>query len=144
MSEPLIGIGFWRSLYEPALPAPAWFVDEHWDTTEKQRVLAYLKQGRRINHWMGYSWCRFRCGANPATMGAGDLTDGTYCWHEGLMHYLEQHQLRLPPKWCSMCWGNRNSRMPKLRSLLSPAALIPAGGCLRPAGTRPPAASWGQ
>lgn len=29
-------------------------------------------------------------------MGGDDLTDGTYCWPEGLAHYLEHHAVRLP------------------------------------------------
>ena len=29
-------------------------------------------------------------------MGACDLTDGTYCWPEGLTHYIMEHQVRLP------------------------------------------------
>lgn len=96
MIEELIGCGFWRSLLEPALPDPAWFVDEQWSETERQQVLAYLIKGRRINYWMGLSWCRFRCGESDNYMGACDLTDGTYCWPEGLAHYIENHNVRLP------------------------------------------------
>ncbi|PJJ59083.1 hypothetical protein [Hymenobacter chitinivorans] len=93
-SKPLLGFGFWRSLAEPLLPDPAWFVDAHWAASERQMVLAYLRQGRPLQQWMGQSWCRLGCG--NTTLGSADLTDGTYCWPEGLAHYLEQHQLRLP------------------------------------------------
>jgi hypothetical protein len=92
----LIGFGYWRSLYEPSLPDPAWFVDASWTEEERRRVVAYLSQGRLLHSWMGFSWCRFRCGTSPGAMGASDLTDGTYCWPEGLIHYITKHSLRLP------------------------------------------------
>jgi hypothetical protein len=92
----LTGIGFWRSFFEPLLPDPARFVDELWPEAEKQRVTAYLKQGRRLHAWMGYSWCRFRCGVDDVAMGAWDLTDGIYCWPGGLLHYITEHNVRLP------------------------------------------------
>lgn len=96
MHKPLIGLGFWRSLLEPNLPDPAWFV-KNWQTASKQaKVLQYLRQGQPKIFWMGYSWCRFRCGVATSGMGTADLTDGTYCWPEGLAHYLEQHGVRLP------------------------------------------------
>ena len=97
MADPkLIALGYWRSLHEPQLPDPAWFIDDTWPKPEQQQVLSYLRQGRSLLSFMGYSWCRFRCGAGYAEMGADDLTDGTYIWPEGLAHYVEQHQLRLP------------------------------------------------
>ncbi|UOQ97016.1 hypothetical protein MUN81_17465 [Hymenobacter sp. 5317J-9] len=94
MAEQLIGVGFWRNLRQPSLPDPAWFVDQQWSPMEQQKVLAYLAQGRYLHYWMGLSWCRFRCGEN--NMGACDLTDGTYCWPEGLAHYIIKHHVRLP------------------------------------------------
>jgi hypothetical protein len=92
----LIGVGFWRSIFEPLLPDPAWFVDKEWNVTESQQVIDYLRQGREFRLWMGRSWCRFNC--QNTSMGAADLTDGTYCWPEGLAHYLKKHKLRLPEK----------------------------------------------
>jgi len=92
--QPLIGVGFWRSLFEPLLPDPAGFVNAAWAAPERDQALAYLRRGRPLNAWMGSSWCRFGCG--EPRMGAADLTDGTYCWPEGLAHYLEKHQVRLP------------------------------------------------
>ena len=92
----LIAFGYWRSLYAPALPDPAWFVDALWAADERQRVIAYLRQGRSFVSCMGFSWCRFRCDVPLAAMGASDLTDGIYCWPEGLIHYILEHNLRLP------------------------------------------------
>jgi len=94
--QELIGLGYWRSLQEPALPDPARFVDEQWDAGTRQAVIRYLTQGHPLSSWMGYSWCRFRCGIANCQMGSGDLTDGTYCWPEGLVHYVQCHAVRLP------------------------------------------------
>jgi hypothetical protein len=95
MSE-LIGFGYWRSLHESILPDPAWFVDASWAADERQRVVAYLSQGYLFRSWMGFSWCRFRCNIPLGALGASDLTDGVYCWPEGLNHYILEHNLRLP------------------------------------------------
>ena len=94
--QELIGFGYWRSLYEPTLPDPEWFVDTHWAAATRQAVVNYLQQGYPLRHFMGYSWCRFQCGTASGAMGTADLTDGTYCWPEGLRHYLLKHAVRLP------------------------------------------------
>lgn len=95
MEKPLILIGYWHSLFEPHYPDPAWFIDPNWDAEEKQRVIDHLKAGQKMPYaQMGFSWCRFRCGIN--NLGAAELTDGKYVWPEGLVHYLEAHQVRLP------------------------------------------------
>ena len=94
--QELIGFGYWRSLYEPTLPDPEWFVDTHWAVATRQAVVIYLQQGYPLRHFMGSSWCRFRCGTTSGALGATDLTDGTYCWPEGLPHYLLKHAVRLP------------------------------------------------
>ncbi len=92
----LIGIGYWHSCYEPDMPDPAKFIDKNWDNIEKQFVIKYLKKGLSVADWMGISWCRFRCG--ETNMGARCLTDGTYIYPEGLVHYIEKHGVRLPKK----------------------------------------------
>lgn len=94
-AKKLIAIGYWRSVYEPQLPDPAWFVDLNWPATVRQQVVDYLSQGRQLFAWMGFSWCRFRCEAGKC-LGAWDFTDGTYIWPEGLDHYVAYHNVRLP------------------------------------------------
>lgn len=88
-------MGYWHSLKSPNLPDPAWFIDAAWDEGEKQKVLQYLKQSFPAPWiYLGRSWCRFRCGKDVA--GRGEYTDGTFVWPEGLTHYIEYHQVRLP------------------------------------------------
>jgi hypothetical protein len=96
MIHELIGIGFWRNLADPAFPDPAWFVDSHWAEATRRAVLAYLEQGQPMGSQMGFSWCRFRCGVPDHCLGSTELTDGTYGWPSGLVHYVRDHQLRLP------------------------------------------------
>lgn len=43
---------------------------------------------------LGHAHCRV-CGA---LNGSLELTDGTFSWPEGLAHYLEEHGVRLPPR----------------------------------------------
>ncbi|WP_438027423.1 hypothetical protein [Sorangium sp. So ce233] len=87
-------IGYWRSTAEPLWPDPAWFVDENWASSERTRVLAYLRDG--VILWVagGHSWCRFRCGTHAC--GSAELSDGRFLWPEGLAHYVEGHGVRLP------------------------------------------------
>lgn len=97
MENRLILIGYWHSHFEPHYPDPAWFIDPAWDADEKQPVIDHLKAGQRMPYaQMGLSWCRFRCEINDFALGAAELTDGKYVWPEGLAHYLEAHQVRLP------------------------------------------------
>ncbi len=72
----LTAIGYWRSIFEPDFPDPAWFRDANWSVAEKSVVLSHLKDGHLLEDWKGNSWCRFRCGETK--MGSSDLTDGVY------------------------------------------------------------------
>jgi hypothetical protein len=88
-------IGYWHNISNPDLPDPAWFIDDKWDRRIRRKVIAYLKNGIMTpHHWMGYSWCRFRCGKD--ILGSAELTDGKYVWPEGLSHYVKHHNVRLP------------------------------------------------
>ena len=87
-----IDIGFWFSEKQPELPKPQDQVDAAWDPAERDRVIAYLNNGKVDNAYRGMSRCRICATFN----GSEDLTDGTYVWPSGLAHYLEKHAVRLP------------------------------------------------
>ncbi|MFC1611737.1 hypothetical protein ACFL6C_12315 [Myxococcota bacterium] len=92
-----IKIGFWRGpegSKDAGLPDPRDFVDPGWDPQEKRLVVQYLKEGGELHAYLGYSWCRFD--TSHRGMGCRDLTDGTYVWPEGLVHYLEVHDVKPP------------------------------------------------
>lgn len=76
------------------LPSPQDFVDPTWDLAERDLVIQYLRRGRALEHYKGYSNCRFKCGIKDSDMGDADLTDGTFVWPEGFAHYLQVHNVR--------------------------------------------------
>jgi hypothetical protein len=77
-----------------SLPDPHDHVDESWDPAERAMVVERLRLGTEFVAWKGVSWCRFGC---KASCGSRCLTfDGTFVWPEGLAHYVEAHDLRVP------------------------------------------------
>lgn len=89
----LIPLGYWGSREEPHLPDPGCFVDASWDADERALVLAHLRGARILWASAGFAFCRFRCGA---AAGSAEQSDGTFIWPDGLAHYVEQHDVRLP------------------------------------------------
>jgi len=90
-------VGFWRSDRESSLPDPSALVDEAWDVAERERVIAYLESSFFVPVAQGGpSWCRFGCSPRPADIGTQDLTDGTWVFPEGLVHYVRSHGVKLP------------------------------------------------
>jgi hypothetical protein len=84
-------VGFWSFEDEPDLPDPREYVDTKWDRDELTRVVAYLDAAYFTDYvYFGYSTCRF-CGL---TNGTHDLTDGTFIFPEGFVHYLRDHSVR--------------------------------------------------
>jgi hypothetical protein len=73
-------------------PDVTWLVDPGWSEDERRRVGQYLQRGTRVNQMGGLSECRF-CERHN---GSAELTDGVYCWPEGLAHYVSEHDVRLP------------------------------------------------
>ncbi len=92
MTKRLVRIGLWRSDSEPHLPDPRALIDETWDQEQRLDVIDYLRRGFVSAGYMGFHRCRL-CGV-PA--GSLELSDGTYVWPEGLVHYVEAHSVRLP------------------------------------------------
>lgn len=95
-------IGFWDTNNNK----PQTFVDENWWQTCSQGVKDWISlylKGRLFDivflesYEMGYSYCRFGCElSDPKVMGACTLTDGTYCWPEGYIHYIKSHYVKPP------------------------------------------------
>lgn len=93
----LKAIGFWKENYgNNQYPNPKTLVGNKWNKETKENVVKYLKSGKGISTWLGYSWCRFNCGISNQKMGDKDLTDGYWLWPEGLVHYVEFHNIMLP------------------------------------------------
>jgi hypothetical protein len=88
-------VGWWCG-EDPALPDPRNLVDLEWEKSDRDAIVRYLRSGRRLTAYQGYSTCRFRCGVPEDQMGDADVTDGRWVWPEGLAHYVETHGVRLP------------------------------------------------
>ena len=73
-------------------PVAALLVDPTWPEDDRRRVAEYLQRGKRVNQMRRLSRCRFCERPN----GSAELTDGAYCWPEGLAHYVSEHDARLP------------------------------------------------
>jgi len=92
----LRGIGFWKVDDRSQLPDPTTFPRRDWNADERAGILRYLRSGHMLGSYLGYSWCRFRCGIPSEKMGSSDVTDNVWIWPEGLPHYIEQHDVDLP------------------------------------------------
>ncbi len=89
-------IGYWiKSLRDEKYFPPQAFVGIQ-EPVVKDRVIEYLSNGKVYRKYRGFSWCRFRCNLPHQEMGACDLTDGKWVWPEGLAHYVDKHDVKLP------------------------------------------------
>ena len=89
-------IGYWREFDDATWWMPQNFVDKGWESHRRGAIVEYLKQGVRFHEALGLSFCRYHCGMPDEGMGNAELTDGMWFWPEGLVHYVEQHDLVLP------------------------------------------------
>ncbi|MFC0004731.1 hypothetical protein [Micromonospora siamensis] len=86
-------IGYWAAAGQEEWPHPTAFVEPAGDPESRRRVVAYLRAGTTCLATAGVARCRICGGPN----GSGELTDGRhFVWPEGLAHYVEEHDVRLP------------------------------------------------
>lgn len=100
----LAGVGFWRSTVDEdasGLSHPSSLIDASWPLRERVRVATYLRAGRVLAAYHGYSHCRLECGIPWNYMGSCDLTDGEWVWPEGFSHYVEHHAVKPPAEFLS-------------------------------------------
>ncbi|OQR81661.1 hypothetical protein THRCLA_23321 [Thraustotheca clavata] len=95
----LLEVGFWQKDEHDDRPHPREFQDKAWfiaHDNQAARVIEYLQWGGCVESYeMGYSFCRLG-DCSGKEMGACTLTDGVYCWPEGLVHYVKHHDVRPP------------------------------------------------
>jgi hypothetical protein len=92
-SQTLRLIGYWLGREDPDWPDVRSFVDQSLDSTQRDRAVAYLRSGTVFIASAGISHCRICGQAN----GSVELTDGVrFIWPDGLAHYIETHNVRLP------------------------------------------------
>lgn len=107
-------IGYWSERYENGV-TPA-FLCGVIDKASRDKIVAYLKNGIRGTEFLGYARCRFECElSNTKALGNTDMTDGQWMWPEGLSHYVEKHNLLLPPEFLKYLKRN-NYQLPPIDS----------------------------
>lgn len=90
---PATKVGFWYSKYEPKLPVP-----KEQPTPWPQQALFcdLLKRVQdtkaEVSSYRGFSSCR--CCNRPN--GSQEYKHGGFIWPEGLLHYVEDHNVILP------------------------------------------------
>src|SRR5688572_18856425 len=101
-------IGFWHDPRNRASPPvdPTKLVDPAWAAPERERIVAYLRNGLCERVSMGYSHCRFQCGIPNNEMGSVEYHDGFWGWPEGLAHYVESHLIALPDEFLAHVRAN--------------------------------------
>lgn len=85
-------IGHWGPGSASGLPDPRSMAGSSWDAVEREDVTDFLTRGFVSRAYLGYANCRI-CGEN---LGSLELSDGIYCWPEGLHHYVQVHGVGLP------------------------------------------------
>ena len=85
-------------------PDPRAFIDPTWASSERPVVGEYLERGTLVIEFRGLSPCRI-CNRHN---GSAELSDGVFCWPEGLAHYVKDHQVRLPDEFASHVQGSLN------------------------------------
>lgn len=89
-------LGWWFNEHAPTgLPRPQLLIAPM-EPSQRAAVASYLRAGKALVRHDEPSHCRFQCGETE--MGRADLTDGTFVWPEGLVHYVERHDVRLPDR----------------------------------------------
>ena len=105
-------IGYWSEKYENGV-TPAYLCGNYAPQT-KEKIVNYLKSGIRGVEFMGCARCRFECEySHTKDLGNTDMTDGSWVWPEGLSHYVEKHNLLLPPEFVAHMKKN-NYKFPKI------------------------------
>lgn len=61
----------------------------------KEKVLSYLKSGIELYSWLEHVRCLYSCTDN--NIGSTEYTDGYWVWTKELIHYVEDHDIDLPP-----------------------------------------------
>lgn len=88
----MILVGYWKERGKDNYIDPNLLVNLNWQKADRENIVSYLKGGKFMNGYFGWSTCRI-CGCKN---GATELTDGLFCWPEGLAHYVEKHNVMLP------------------------------------------------
>ena len=91
-------IGYWSSPTELAEWSAGWpdprDLTGAWNTDDRRAVLAHLRRGKVFRGFAGMSGCPDL--PERQISGSEELSDAVWAWPDGLDHYVEMHNIRLP------------------------------------------------
>lgn len=90
-------IGYWMADLrdDRDLPLPQELIGS-WPADLRAAVCAYLAKGEVFEVYRGLTSCRLGCRMEYHEMWCREFTDGEWVWPEGLLHYVERHDVILP------------------------------------------------
>jgi hypothetical protein len=101
-------IGYWKGGgWDAQWVHPSLLVRPQDADVDRDRILGYLRSGGPVFEYLGFSYCRFSCGEPDESMGHRELTDGEWLWPEGLVHYVQVHNVLLPSEFVETIRRNR-------------------------------------
>jgi hypothetical protein len=94
-AERRVPLQFWPD--DPTTLDPHRYVERDWDPREREQVLAYLDACYEAPFMSPspFIWCPFGC-KHPNPRGQVMVTDGTWWFMDILIHYLQDHAVKLP------------------------------------------------
>lgn len=87
-------IGYFDEFQKEAIP---YFFLDNSRVYDRAALLDYLRSGISIVSMKENRVCRF-CGLSGSDLGCSELSDGRWIWTDDLIHYVETHDIDLPPE----------------------------------------------
>ncbi len=72
-------------------------IDPGYRDPDQRAILNYLQRSRQLTITGGEGYCVLNCRSSDK-QGGVMVTDGVWLWFRPLVHYVEQHHVRLPPE----------------------------------------------
>ena len=85
-------VGYWWSEHEPELPKPVERITPRPHLKKFLRNLQRMQLSARERTYKGWSKCRI-C---EIGLGSHEYNNGDWRWPGGLIHYITEHNVRLP------------------------------------------------
>ncbi len=105
-------IGYWKSDNHPTFIDPKYIMGT-WREEKRASIIAYLQSGRIFCDHLQLEQCII-CKYETKRI---DLTDGLWIWPSILVHYIQEHNILMPPD-VEKELARRNFQMPEYKGVL--------------------------
>ena len=96
-------VGYWSDPAVPPERSRGWpdprDLTGAWEGADRLATLAHLRRGKVFRVFAGASECRICATA----LGSHERSDGVWAWPDGLEHYVDAHDIRLPEAFVTAC-----------------------------------------